>query len=96
VTGVSPCPEDEVKFTNLTDEVLFVPDLGVSVGPGEQTPDLKDDQALGYVHQSTVWKPDHPRVAQRLIDDEAKQHAPEEDEPEASAEPESTTEQGTE
>lgn len=44
-----------MKFRNVTDDARWVPSLGVTVPPGETTPDLEGDVAYGFVGQVDVW-----------------------------------------
>lgn len=44
-----------MKFRNVTDDARDVPALGVTVEPGEATPDLDKDQAVGFIGQVEVW-----------------------------------------
>lgn len=82
-----------MKFTNISEDTLDVPALDLyGIKPGEETPDLADAQALGFMHQPERWQPDHPRTARRLIKEEAARHEPVEEEPVVEAEP--VTEQG--
>ena len=44
-----------MKFRNATSQALLVPALGVTVEPGDTTPDLDDEQAAGFIGQADVW-----------------------------------------
>lgn len=44
-----------MKFRNSTDDARDVPSLGITVDPGETTPDLDEDQAAGLIGQADVW-----------------------------------------
>lgn len=44
-----------MKFRNVSDDARDIPALGVTVEPGETTPELEDDVAEGFVGQAEVW-----------------------------------------
>lgn len=72
-----------MKFTNVTTDTLRV--VGAVVKPGEQTPDLTDEQATGFVYQGEKWEPDNAKAAQALIDADEAKYAEPVDEPEVPA-----------
>jgi hypothetical protein len=45
-----------MRFRNVTDDTLHVPSLGVSVPPGETTPELEHEGVIaGFIHQVERW-----------------------------------------
>lgn len=62
-------------FTNLTGDVLTVASLAFVVEPGGQTPDLTDEQALGFVMQSERWAATDQAAADALIAADLAAHA---------------------
>lgn len=44
-----------MKFRNNTDDTLVIPSLGISVEPGETTPDFDKKQAAGFIGQTDTW-----------------------------------------
>jgi hypothetical protein len=45
-----------MRFRNVTQDTLHVPSLGVSVPPGETTPELEHEGVIaGFIHQVERW-----------------------------------------
>jgi hypothetical protein len=44
-----------MKFRNSTEDARDIPALGITVDPGQTTPDLSDDEAAGFIGQADVW-----------------------------------------